>query len=636
MIRRIIFFGVLLMLQQLVAQSDYKTVEAQLNEMAQTKKGLNEVTQLDVSGLTLFEIITSLAEEHKINVDVDPKLNQQVVSNFFEVQVKEVFMFLIRKYELQVQFMNGIILFKPKEEVKELPKPVPPKKLQISYNKQNDFLSLKLKKDSLAAVAAYITELSDKNIVLGPDVKTMKVSAYIVNRPFDQVVNMMAKSNQLLVDKDENGFYFLSKDQEGALNTKPSNKRRVRTKNRGQLERGDLQLELKKNGYLYIKATEASAMAVISEAAELLKVGYTMYDLPQEVTTTIFAEEIDFDSLLEHIFKGKKYAVKNTDGFYIIGRESTSGLRTTELIQLENRTIESVLSTLPKALLQDVDVLEFVELNGLLVSGSKPVIEELQQVIRKLDKVVPLVQIEVMIVQYKKTYDIQTGLKGVLGDGTKKVVTKGTIFPTTEVTLNSTSINKLINAFNGLGVINIGKVTKDFYANLSALENNSIINLKSTPKIATLSGHEANVSIGETSYYFEQRNQILNNTVNNQIVQSGQWKATEANLSVNIKPFVSLDEHVTLEISVEKSAFLGRAGEGAPPGKSTQKFESLIRVKNDEMILLGGLDELEKENSGSGTPFLSRIPVIKWFFSSRKKLRDKSKLHVFIKPSVIY
>jgi type IV pilus assembly protein PilQ len=179
-------------------------------------------------------------------------------------------------------------------------------------------------------------------------------------------------------------------------------------------------------------------------------------------------------------------------------------------------------------------------------------------------------------------------------------------------------------------------VTDAFYLNLQALENNSIIKIESTPKIATISGHEAKLAIGETSYYFEQTNQLINNGINNNVLQSGTWKSTDANLSVSIKPFVSTDENVTLNIVVEKSSFLARAGATAPPGKSTQKFESLVRVKNGEMILLGGLDELQKENSGSGVPLISRIPIIKWFFSSRKKAKSNSKLHIFIKPTIVY
>jgi type IV pilus assembly protein PilQ len=223
-------------------------------------------------------------------------------------------------------------------------------------------------------------------------------------------------------------------------------------------------------------------------------------------------------------------------------------------------------------------------------------------------------------------------------DKINKTQTSGVLFPTTDMSLDNTSVNSLIDAFNGLGFIKLGKVTDAFYLNLKLLESNSALKIESTPKIATLSGHEATLAIGETSYYFEQNNRILNNNIGNggDILQSGTWKSTDANLSVSIKPYVSTDENVTLTINVEKSAFLGRAGENAPPGKATQKFQSLIRVKNGEMILLGGLDELKRENSGSGVPLVSRIPVIKWFFSSRKKAKGDSKLHIFIKPTIVY
>jgi type II secretory pathway component GspD/PulD (secretin) len=54
------------------------------------------------------------------------------------------------------------------------------------------------------------------------------------------------------------------------------------------------------------------------------------------------------------------------------------------------------------------------------------------------------------------------------------------------------------------------------------------------------------------------------------------------------------------------------------------------------MIMLGGLEENQTNNSGSGLPFLSRIPILRWFFGSRTKTKSKSKLTIFIKPTVIY
>lgn len=623
------------------SQEQPSTLENLFDEMAKTRPGLEEITELDVSGLTLYEIITSIAEEHRLNVSVEPSLTQPVVSKFFDVKVRDVFIFLVNKYDLEVDFMNDIITFK-RREVKEEVKIEKPKKLDITFNNANQFLSVKLRNDSLPLVAETITELSNKNIVLAPEVKEMKVSAYIINRPFEQVIEMIAKSNQMEATVDDNGFYFLSKieEVENAQPTgRPTNSRGRRISSGSQAKAkvsGSLEIALNTNGYLAVAANDVDATSLITRASELLNINYFFYQKPDEVQVSMDVDSIDFDSLLEHIFKDGSYTSKRIEDSYLIGLQLSEGLRVTELIQLENRTIENVLNVLPKTMINDVEIQEFVELNGLLVSGSKPVIDQLKMVIKDIDKVVPLVQIEVLIAQYQKSSDVQTGLQAILGSGQEEIQTQGVLFPTTNVTLNSTSINDLIDAFNGFGIINLGKVSKDFYANLTALENNSIIKLESTPKIATLSGHRANVSIGETNYYFELTNRLINTGVNDNVLQSGVWKPTEANLSVDILPYVSTDEHITLEIVVEKSAFLGRAGENAPPDKTTQKLESLVRVKNNEMILLGGLDEFEKNNSGTGTPFLSRIPIIKWFFSSRSKTKEKSKLHVFIKPTLVY
>ena len=566
-------------------------------------------------------------------------ISKIVNTNFFDVEVKDVLLFLIQKYDLEVSFSNNIISFNKKAPVEKKPVAKIEKPIDVNYNPQNGFLSVKLQNDSLPKVAQRITELSNKNVVLAPNIKEMKVSAYILNRPFDQVMDMLAKSNQLSVSKDENDFYYLEKIDpvitENNQNEPKSNRRRNSRVTSPQ-STGDLELSLNQNGFLNVRAFESDLTSIITQAAELLNINYFFYDKPTDETTTLLANEIDFDQLLNNIFKGKKYTYKKAEGLYLIGQHNTEGLRTTELIQLENRTIELVLATLPKDLTEGIDVKEIVELNGIIVAGSKPRILELKEFIREIDKIVPMVQIEVLIVQYQKSNEVQTGLQAILGEEGKDVQTGGVLFPSTDVTLNSSSINNLIDGFNGFGIFNLGKVTENFYANLSALENNSIITLQSTPKIATLSGHEASVSIGQTSYYFEQNNRLINTGITDNILQSGQWKSTDANLSVLIKPFVSKDEQVTLTISVEKSAFLGRAGENAPPDKATQRFESLVRVKGGDMILLGGLDELDKQNSGSGTPFLSRIPIIKWFFSSRTKSRSKSKLHLFIKPTIVY
>lgn len=620
-----------------LAQQSQMELDNKLTELSKQKKGLTEILKIDVSGLNLKDFVSAIAEQHQLNIDIDSDLNQPITNNFFDVTVKDVLLYIAEKYDLEYGFLNNIITIRKKKEKKIIEKKLS-KTIDVSYNPQNDFLSVKIENDTLNAVAKAITEKSGKNIILSSEIRTAKVSAYILNRPFDQVIEMIAKSNDLVATKDDNGFFFLQKNKEPqniTTYTQNSSVGKQKQPKPAVDAEGFYEVDINKTGFLNVKANVADAAELLKEAANKLHISYFLYNKPENEKTSLSAENITFDDLLNHIFKGKKYTYKKQNDLYLIGEEITEGLRETELVQLENRSIELVLASLPRVFTEKLEIKEFVELNGLIVSGAKNVLEELKIYLKQIDKVVPMVQIEVIILQYNKGHDVQTGLKASL-DKLNQVKTGGTLFPTTDVNINASSTNSLIEAFNGFGIFKLGKVTDAFYMNLKILENNSIVNIESTPKIATISGHEAKLAIGETSYYFEQSNRLINNNIGNDILQSGTWKSTDANLSVSIKPYVSTDENVTLNISVEKSSFLGRVGENAPPGKATQRFESLVRVKNSEMILLGGLDELKKENSGTGTPLLSRIPVIKWFFSSRKKGKSTSKLHIFIKPTVVY
>jgi type IV pilus assembly protein PilQ len=182
----------------------------------------------------------------------------------------------------------------------------------------------------------------------------------------------------------------------------------------------------------------------------------------------------------------------------------------------------------------------------------------------------------------------------------------------------------------------LGNVSPNFYLSIKALEDAGEVNIKSTPTVATLNGHETVMKIGDQQYYLEVNNQIVNNTVNSNVFQSQQWKSVTADLTITITPYVSKDEQVTLDLSVVQSTFTSKVSETAPPGQTTRNFESLIRVKNGDMVLLGGLDEVSKMETSSGVPFLSRIPIIKWLFSSRTKAKTKKQLTIFIRPTVSY
>jgi len=302
MIRNVFFVCLLFTMVIVKGQnSTPKSLEELFEEVSQTRPGLNDITEFDISGLTLFEVITSLAEAHKLNVSADNDLNEQVTTTFFDLKVKDVFIFLIQKYNLEVTFLNDIIIFKRKVEKPKVPEKKKEKVIDVPFNKQNNFLSIKLKNDSLPLVTQKITEVSGNNIVLSPEVKGMRVSSYILNRPFDQVIDMMAKSNDLVSTIDKNGFYFLSKNME---NLELNNNRNVTSGNRrttarntrrvgGNTPRGKLNIELDGNGFLKINTVDTDATTLITEAADLINANFIFYDRPDEVSCTLNASSID-------------------------------------------------------------------------------------------------------------------------------------------------------------------------------------------------------------------------------------------------------------------------------------------------------------------------------------------------------
>jgi type IV pilus assembly protein PilQ len=278
-----------------------------------------------------------------------------------------------------------------------------------------------------------------------------------------------------------------------------------------------------------------------------------------------------------------------------------------------------------------VEIKEFRELNSILLSGSLPQINEIERYIKTLDRVVPLVLIEVILLDVRKGKSVSTGIRAGISD---TIQTGGTILPGIDFTLGSKSINDFLARLGG-SAANIGRVTPNFYLSLSALERNNNIEVRSMPKLSTLNGHEASLSIGSKRYYSIKTQNVLG-SLNPQTVVTEQFQSVEANLGITIKPVVSGDDQVTLSIDVNISDFLGEPSPNSPPPTSTSQFKSIIRVRNEEMVVLGGIERNEKSETGSGVPILARIPVIKWLFSSRTRSRNKLVSVVFIKPTILY
>ena len=297
-----------------------------------------------------------------------------------------------------------------------------------------------------------------------------------------------------------------------------------------------------------------------------------------------------------------------------------------------NQTKVSLQELVPNEVLGNLEIIADYELNSFHVVGTASDIMRFKEFLHLIDKPVPVVLIEVMIIEVSKTSTVETGVSWGIGD--QPVQTQGDIFPETNLTLGANTINKIIGGFDDFGSFNLGKVVPNFFATIKAMESNGDLKVRSTPKLATLNGHRATFSNGQTSYYaITQRN--IYGTDNPQTSEFTNYYPIDVELGLTIKPTVTSDNHVLLDIFVIQSSFGQRIDDNAPPDINSREFTSIIRMKNQDIAVLGGLEENLTNNSGSGVPLLARIPIIKWLFSKRIREGKKAKLTVLIKPTVI-
>ncbi len=636
-------FFVFFMLAGYAQETNQDSLELKLRNLALSEPALNTKVSVSVEDLDMGNFLRAVANNAKININIDPKLNINVTNNFSDVKVVDLLIFVCREYNLEIDIIGNIISV----YMADIPAPPPavykPKQIPVTYNKENDLISFDIKNDTLEQVIKEITLQTGKNIVVSPDVKNKVVSGYVQGETLDKAITMLAFANNFIYKKDEtNGFYLVrlpDPEQDASRASSEINNISGRKENRNnknqdankKTEGGSLFYEDAGNGIFSIYCEKANLEDIIKSLCDTLHLNYF-------ITTGLTAEislnlvNADFETFLQHVFSGLKFSYIKKDGIYLFGDTQIQELRVIKNIQLQYRSVEDVEKIIPSDLKKELEIKEFLDLNSLLVSGAISKVNLVENFLRDIDKLVPVVLIEVIVVDISKSANISTGIS--VGTTVQEVQSGGTVFPGIDYTLSSGSINTLLNSFDGFGTLNLGRVNSNFYMSLKALESNGNIKIRSTPQLATLNGHEANLTIGKTTYYKEQtQNLAINQSTTS--VTTVSFKAVKADLSIKIKPVVSGDEQITLEVEVKQSDFGARSDPDAPPDQVSREFKSTIRVKNQEMVLLGGLEEMSDSKTSSGLPLLARVPVLKWLFSSRVNESENSKLNIFIKPTVI-
>ena len=634
--KRLIITSVILLFSYIVyGQSRTKEerlsyIEKNLAALSTEMPGLNEKIELSVSDLDIQEFIRAIANANKINIHISPDLRMKINNNFSNVSVASILTFLCKQYDLDISFYNNILSIS-KWIPEEIEAPVAaPKEINIRYDNINDKISMDIEQDTLARVAKEIAKKTGRNILFGNEIGNSLITFFIENVSVESAIDKLALTNGFIANATDDNCIYLEKPVTTQNNSNSSNNSNSRRRSKNK--KNDFNYNIK-GDKVTLTTEETSINEVIFSISEEMKKNFIIYTpLQGNITTRI--EDVTYDEFLNKILNGSKYSAVLNNGIYMIGERQIENIRETRVIQLQHRSIENLYEYIPKEIQKDVSIKEFPELNSMIVSGSRQSIDEIESFLHSVDKVVPVILIEVIMVSSNVYKNVSTGIS--FGSGTAPSQSTISINGGISTTLSSTVLNNIISGINSWGsFFNLGKVNSSFYLSLSALEDQGVVKVHSTPKLATLNSHEATLVIGETEYYKEVQNTVVG-TESPQNIQSYEWKSIDANLSISIKPMYSGDDQITMEVKVSQSGFKQTAGNDAPPGSENKSFSSIMRVRNEEMVLLGGLEEKSSANTGSGIPVLSRIPVLRWFFSNRNKSKNDSQLNIFIRPTILF
>ncbi len=606
------------------AQARIDSLAVKLDILSAQIPGLNHELELSVNDTPIKDFIRSIATLTSLNISIENNLNHKITNNFVNVPAKDVLLFLCKNMDLDLNFTGTIINIG-----RWIPpaKPIIPRQIKIYHDTIFNKFTLDLKNENLNQVARQLTKLSDKTVICSPDIVNKEVSLYVRDLSVEQALEKLAVSNQLEIVKSDSVSFIIK-----GITIEPVQDKEAKTKTGLQKLSDSFEYNIYDKDHIDIYSLNQPINDIIELVSKELNLSYFITS-KIEGSSNLNLINATYDELLTSLFKGTKYTFNCEYGIYLIGERDQEGIRETKIIKLMYRSVVKLSEVIPEALKKDISISEFLELNSFIVSGSVPIIAELEKFIKSIDQVVPLIYIEVIIIDNQSGYTITTGISAGVGD--EPVTSGGKLFPGADYTFGGESINKLLNSFNGFGALNLGKVNPNFYLSMKALEESGLIKIRSTPKLSTLNGHEANLTIGNTEYYLDEQQSLIINQSTQQNTVS-QYKPVKADFILKVLPVANGNEEITLDITVKQSDFTARISENAPPGLVTREFTSLVRVKNEEMILLGGLEEKKSIDTRSGVPFLSRVPILKWIFSNKKKEKKDNKLNLFIKPTIIY
>jgi general secretion pathway protein D len=270
--------------------------------------------------------------------------------------------------------------------------------------------------------------------------------------------------------------------------------------------------------------------------------------------------------------------------------------------------------------------------NAIIVTTYPRLWREIEETIKKLDKMPRQVLIEVLAAEVTLTDDTKLGVEWAVRTGNATITSSPTgVIP-------SRPLQSLIPLGGAVPIgFNVFAFAADkFLAALNALATDNRVNILSNPSILTAENRKAviNVSTSVPIVTSQQVPVATGGITGNAITQTVEYK--DAGIILTVTPRIGEAGTVAMDVKQE----FNEVGENEPPPINSPRFrkreaETSVVLANDQTLILGGLIQTRRTNIRIGVPFLNRIPILGYLFGSVQEKIEKTELILLITPRVI-
>lgn len=263
--------------------------------------------------------------------------------------------------------------------------------------------------------------------------------------------------------------------------------------------------------------------------------------------------------------------------------------------------------------------------NSIIVMATPELHQQVEKLIRELDRRRPQVLVEVTLVSVNVNDSLNLGVElqtQKLGQPWGFELFSS--FGLSEV--NATTGTRRLNVLpGGTGVL---LAPDEVPIILQALANSGQSRVYSAPRILVDDNATGSIeSVAESPY--------TSVNASDTVATTSFAGFAKAGTQLTIQPHIAEGDHLEINYTLTVSSFTGAGTGTAPPPRSSDMITSTIRVPDGHTVIVGGLLTETLGQSSSHVPLIGKVPILGLLFGTNSESKSKVRLYAFIRPTVL-